>query len=169
MTSSLGSDTSGTPGNGSSAPSTLRISRSLKAPRHALWAAWSSPEHLVHWWCPKPWVTEVRAFDFRAGGAFHTFMRGPDGGESDNPGCFLEVVPQQRIVMTSQLGAGWQPLKPWLPMTAIIELADEPGGTRYTATCLHPDEAGARQHAEMGFHEGWGICIDQLDAYALTL
>jgi hypothetical protein len=26
----------------------------------------------------------------RNGGAFHTFMTGPDGGESDNPGLFLD-------------------------------------------------------------------------------
>lgn len=162
------SDTAAT---GDTAPSTLRLSRLLKAPRSALWRAWSDPVHLAQWWCPKPWVTEVLAFDFRSGGAFHTRMRGPQGGESDNPGCFLELVSQQRIVFTSQLGAGWQPLKAWMPMTAVFEMADEPGspGTRYTATCLHPDEATARQHAEMGFDEGWGICMDQLDAYALSL
>ena len=146
----------------------LVISRLLKAPRAALWRAWTEPERLKEWWCPKPWVTEVRAFELRPGGAFHTFMSGPDGGTSDNPGCFLEIVPGERIVSTSMLLGGWRPATPWMAMTAVITFADEAGGTRYTATAMHPDAATRDRHAEMGFFEGWNLCIDQLEAYALT-
>ena len=146
----------------------LAISRLLKAPRAALWRAWTEPERLKRWWCPRPWVTEVRAFDLRPGGAFHTFMSGPDGGTSDNPGSFLEIVPGERIVFTLMLLAGWRPATPWLPMTAVITFADEAGGTRYTATVMHPDAATRDRHAEMGFHEGWNLCIDQLEADALA-
>ena len=109
----------------------LVISRLLRAPRAALWRAWTEPSLLKEWWCPKPWTTEVRAFDLLPGGAFHTFMRGPDGGTSDNPGCFLEVVPQTRIAFTSMLLGDWRPATPWMPFTAAISMADEAGGTRY--------------------------------------
>ena len=153
-----------------SGPTDLAISRVLRAPRAALWRAWTDPALLKAWWCPKPWTTEVRAFDLRPGGDFHTFMSGPDGGTSDNPGSFLEIVPQQRIVFTTMLTGGWRPAAPWMPMTAIYTLADEPGGgTRYTATALHPDAATRDQHAGMGFFEGWNACIDQLDAFARAL
>ncbi len=90
----------------------LVISRVLAAPRAALWRAWTEPELLRQWWCPRPWTTEVRAFELRPGGAFHTFMQGPEGGSSDNPGCFVEIVPQQRLVFTSMLGGGWRPQTP---------------------------------------------------------
>jgi uncharacterized protein YndB with AHSA1/START domain len=146
----------------------LVISRLLEAPRAALWRAWTEPERLKEWWCPKPWVTEVRAFELRPGGAFHTFMSGPDGGTSDNPGCFLEIVPGERIVATWMLLGGWRPATPWMAMTAVITLADEAGGTRYTATAMHPDAATRDRHAEMGFFEGWNLCIDQLEACALA-
>src|SRR3954462_6541031 len=119
----------------------LEIVRLVAAPPAKVWRAWSDPEILKRWWCPQPWVTEVRAFDFHNGGAFHTFMRGPDGGESDNPGIFLEIVPLERIVWTSMLTAGWRPATPWLGMTGIFTLADEGAGTRYTARCLHKNEA----------------------------
>src|SRR5574341_725190 len=89
-------------------PHDLVISRLVRAPRAALWRAWTEPELLKEWWCPRPWTTEVRAFDLRPGGGFYTFMRGPDGGTSDNPGCFLEIVPQSRIVFTTMLTAGWR-------------------------------------------------------------
>ena len=147
----------------------LAISRLVRAPRAALWRAWTDPALLKEWWCPKPWTTEVRAFDLRAGGAFHTFMRGPDGGTSDNPGCFVEVVPQARIVFTSMLLADWRPATPWMAFTAVITLADEAGGTRYVATVMHPDKPTRDRHEQMGFFEGWGTCIDQLEAFAQAL
>ena len=152
-------------------PSVLEITRHLAVPRAKVWRAWSDPALLAEWWCPKPWTTEVRAFDLRPGGGFHTFMRGPaeTGGESDNPGVFLEAVAGERVVFTTMLGAGWRPQAPWLGMTAIITLADEGEGTRYTARVLHVDAAAAARHEEMGFSVGWGICIDQLAALAATL
>ena len=147
----------------------LVITRLLKAPRAKLWGAWTDPKMLKEWWCPKPWTTEVRAFELRPGGHFHTVMRGPDGGTSDNPGSFLEVLPQQRLVFTSMLVGGWRPNTPWMPFTAIVTMADEAGGTRYVATVMHPDQATRDKHDAMGFHEGWGICIEQLDACAAAL
>jgi uncharacterized protein YndB with AHSA1/START domain len=108
----------------------LEIVRLVSAPREKVWRAWSDPNILMQWWCPKPWVTQVRAFDFRNGGAFHTFMTGPDGGESDNPGIFLEIIPMERIVWTSMLVSGWRPATPWLAMTGIFVLADEGAGAR---------------------------------------
>ena len=147
----------------------LVISRLLQAPRAALWRAWTEPELLQQWWCPKPWVTEVRAFELRAGGAFDTLMRGPEGGSSDNAGSFLEVLPMSRLVITSCLQAGWRPCTPWMPFTAVITLTDEAGGTRYTATVMHPDAASCQRHEEMGFFAGWNVCIDQLQALAQQL
>jgi uncharacterized protein YndB with AHSA1/START domain len=147
----------------------LVISRVVQAPRALLWKAWAEPDLLKEWWCPKPWTTEVRAFELLAGGAFHTVMRGPDGGLSDNPGCFLELVPQARIVFTSMLTGGWRPATPWMAFTAVVELADEAGGTRYVVTVMHPDKATRDRHNEMGFSQGWNTCIDQLEAFARQL
>ncbi len=147
----------------------LVISRLVRAPRAKLWQAWADPKLLKEWWCPKPWTTEVREFDMRPGGAFYTFMRGPDGGTSDNPGAFLEVVPQTRIAFTSMLTGGWRPNTPWLPFTAVITMGDEASGTRYIATVMHPDQATRDKHDQMGFHDGWGTCITQLEAFALQL
>lgn len=151
----------------------LVIERVLKAPRVKVWRAWSDPNLLKQWWCPKPWVTAVKAFDFRPGGAFHTFMTGPlpDGtrGESDNPGCFLEIAPMERIVSTSSLGAGWRPIPSEMPMTTIFAFADEGPHTRYKAVCMHLNVEQRQQHVEMGFEQGWGTAIAQLEAVAAAL
>ena len=34
---------------------------------------------------------------------------------------------------------------------------------------MHPDQATRDKHEEMGFFDGWGTCIDQLEAFALQL
>ena len=109
------------------------------------------------------------AFDLRPGGEFHTLMRGPGGESSDNPGCFLEIVPQERLVMTTMLTADWRPATTPFAMTAIVTFADEGSGCRYTARVLHPDDATREQHEQMGFYEGWNIVITQLEAFANTL
>lgn len=144
----------------------LEISRFLAVPRTRVWKAWSDPKLLKEWWCPKPWTTEVKAFDLKPGGDFHTLMRGPDGETSDNPGCFLDIILQEKIVWTSMLTGGWRPATPWLGLTAIFTMADEGSGTRYTARCLHKDSADSKKHEEMGFYDGWGTCITQLEAFA---
>jgi uncharacterized protein YndB with AHSA1/START domain len=146
----------------------LTITRRLAAPRALVWRAWSSPEHLKKWWTPAPWTTPECEMDLKPGGRFHTLMRGPDGTEHDNEGCFLEVVEAERIVWTDALGGGYRPReKPFI--TAIITLADEDGGTRYTALVLHKDKADRDRHEEMGFLDGWGTCIDQLGQVASAL
>jgi uncharacterized protein YndB with AHSA1/START domain len=147
----------------------LVISRLVRAPRAKLWQAWTDPDLLKQWWCPKPWTTEVLAFELRPGGAFHTLMKGPDGSSSDNPGCFVEIVPQQRIAFTTMLTGGWRPATPWLALTAVMTMVEEGAGTRYVATVMHPDRATRERHEQMGFFQGWNTCIDQLDAFAGTL
>lgn len=148
----------------------LVISRRLRAPRALVWKAWTDPAHLAQWWCPKPWTTEVVGFDLVPGGSFHTLMRGPDGETSDNPGSFLEVVPQSRIVWTSSLLENWRPaLKPWMPHTAFVTMEDEGKDTRYVARVLHGDKATRDQHEELGFFDGWDTCITQLEDYTGSL
>jgi uncharacterized protein YndB with AHSA1/START domain len=147
----------------------LMITRVLKAPRKALWRAWTEPDLLKEWWCPKPWTTEVLAFNLRPGGAFHTLMNGPDGGVSDNPGCFLDVEDEARLVFTSMLTAGWRPNSPWLAFTAIITMEDDGTACRYTAKVMHPDKETRDKHEQMGFFDGWNTVITQLDEFAILL
>jgi uncharacterized protein YndB with AHSA1/START domain len=151
----------------------LTISRRLAAPRAAVWDAWSDPRRLEEWFCPKPWRAEVTAFDLRPGGAFRTVMHGPGGERHDEgEGCFVEVVPRERVVFTSALGKDFRPATSDLPMTAIITLADDMAGgdgTLYAARVLHANAGDARRHAEMGFEQGWGAAIAQLEEVARRL
>ncbi len=55
-------------------------------------------------------------------------------------------------------------------MVGEILLADATNGqTHYIARVHHWNEADMQVHVKMGFHEGWGIAADQLEALAKTL
>lgn len=145
--------------------SELTISRFINAPPALVWKAWSTPEHLAKWWIPAPIECQVVKLDLRPGGGFETLMR--EGGGEFQPhvdGCFLEIVPEARLVFTTVLKEGWQPAEPWLAMTAIITFEAEAGGTRYSARALHKTPEESRKHEEMGFQDGWGTAIAQLAA-----
>jgi uncharacterized protein YndB with AHSA1/START domain len=141
----------------------LELVRETDVAPELVWRAWTEPELLVQWFTPKPWETPVAEVDLRPGGKFRTVMRGPDGEENDNQGCFLEVVPNQRLVWTAALAPGFRPQPGPLPFTAIIELErTAAGGTKYRAIAMHQDPEGRKTHDEMGFQEGWGAVFDQL-------
>ena len=153
---------------------TIVVERSFDAPRTRLWDAWTKPELLRRWLLgPDGWILDVCDVDLRPGGAFHTFMSGPlpDGttGESDNPGVFLEIIPERRLVGTSMLTEGWRPASPWIGITSIFTMEDEGEGTRYVARCMHRNEDETKKHAEMGFYDGWGTAITQLEEVARGL
>ena len=146
----------------------LVIDREVDVPVSAVWAGWTRPELIVQWWTPAPWKTVACELDLRPGGLFATTMESPDGERYPSHGCILEVEPERRITWTSVMSADFRPTPPAngaddLPFTATITM--EPtasGGTKYRAVARHADEAGARRHEEMGFHEGWGTVFDQL-------
>ncbi|WP_430475060.1 SRPBCC domain-containing protein [Thalassospira lucentensis] len=143
--------------------SELTVERFIKASPSTVWKAWSTPEHLEKWWIPAPIECKVMKLDLRAGGGFETRMR--QSGEDFQPhveGCFLEVVPDKRLVWTTVLQEGWQPTEPWLALTAIITFTQEGNGTLYRAHVLHRNTEDSLKHQEMGFFEGWGTVIEQL-------
>ncbi len=146
----------------------LVLTRVVKVPRTVIWKAWTEPEHVVKWFTPAPWQTVSSEIDLRPGGIFRTVMRSPDGKDTNEPaGCFLEVVPPEKLVWTTVLGPGFRPVaNPFLALTAILTFEEVRGGTRYTARVLHKDEADRQRHADMGFETGWGKALDQLVAIA---
>jgi uncharacterized protein YndB with AHSA1/START domain len=146
----------------------LTLTRLIDVSRALVWQAWTTPEYLQQWWAPKPFITPECEMDLRPGGRFRTLMRGPNGEEYDNQGCFIEVVEHTRIVFTDTLLAGFFPA-PNPFFTAIITMADEDGKTRYTARALHKNDEDRLKHEQMGFHEGWGTCLDQLVVVAKGL
>ncbi len=140
----------------------LTVSRIIRAPRAAVWAAWTDPKQFEQWWIPAPTRTRVVEMDVRPGGALVTHMS-EDGGDfvPHVAGCYLAVDHLERIVFTDALLAGWRPSEhPF--MTAVITFRDHPDGTAYSASAMHANAATRQTHDELGFFDGWGTVTRQL-------
>lgn len=144
----------------------LVLSRIIDAPREKVYAAYTTPAKVNQWWAPRPWQASVVKMDLRPGGTSHIVMEGPSGERFDQPGVFLEVIPNERVVWTDAYSKAWEPREKSF-MTAVITFEDAGAGkTKYTAHVFHPTVADREQHEKMGFHGGWAICADQLEEVA---
>lgn len=151
----------------------LVLERTADVPREMIWKAWTQPEQLKKWFCPRPWQTVACEIDLRPGGRFHTVMRSPEGQEFPNTGCYLEVTENERLIWTSALLPGYRPAPASengqdMPFTAVVTLEAHGQGTKYTAIAIHRNEKEREAHEKMGFHEGWGIVFDQLVEHIKT-
>jgi uncharacterized protein YndB with AHSA1/START domain len=144
----------------------LVLQRVLNAPREKLYRCWTTPELIVQWFTPPPFKTVKAVMDVRPGGASCITMQSPEGQEFPNPGVYLEVVLNEKLVFTDAYTAAWEPsAKPF--MTGILTFEDAGNGrTKYTARVRHWTVADREAHEKMGFHAGWGIATDQLEALA---
>jgi uncharacterized protein YndB with AHSA1/START domain len=148
----------------------LVLARIVDATPEQVFRCWTTPERFPEWFCPKPWRAESQKMELRPGGAANVTMYGPDGEVFPNNGVYLEVMPNRKIVFTDAFTEGWVPTDDGGMMTAVLTFEPHGDGqTLYVARCGHPTIEKLRQHEQMGFHEGWGVCAEQMEAVARTM
>ena len=148
----------------------LVLERVIDAPRQAVYRCWTEPELMVKWFTPKPWSTVRVERDLCAGGGSLVVMRSPEGQEFPNPGVYLEVVPNEKIVFTDAFTTGWIPKDGAPFFVGELTFADAGAGkTKYRAVARHWTAEARDRHAKMGFHEGWSKAADQLEEVASAL
>ena len=148
----------------------LVLARIVDATPQQLFKLWTTPERFPEWFCPQPWRAEVTKMELRPGGASNNVMYGPDGEVFENKGVYLEIVPNEKIVFTDAFTEGWVPAEGGGMMTATLTFEPQADGkTLYVARASHPSVEKLKEHEQMGFHEGWGQCADQLNDLVKTL
>ena len=88
-----------------SAPQTgisLKVTKTIKAPRERVFAAWTQPEHLHKWWgAHESFSAPIAEVDLRVGGKYRFGMLEPG---KDAPyvsyGVYQEVVEPEKLVFT---------------------------------------------------------------------
>jgi uncharacterized protein YndB with AHSA1/START domain len=144
----------------------LVLERVLDVPPALVWAAWTRREHLVKWYATPPWTTVECEIDLRPGGAFRTLMRSPDGAMFPNEACYVEVVPERRLVWTDVLEPDFRPtrLEARMGFRFTIHLGLEPqgSGTKCTVVVMHSDAKSRAKLEAMDFRSGWNKGFDRL-------
>jgi uncharacterized protein YndB with AHSA1/START domain len=111
--------------------------REFDAPRELVFAAWTDPKHLAHWWGPNGFTHTTMSFDLRPGGVWRFVMHGPDGRDYQNRITFEEIVPPKRIVYRHGGDDDVEPVH--FKQTVIFE--DIGGRTRITCRSDFPSAA----------------------------
>ena len=147
----------------------LSIARRIDAPPSALWRCWTEPALITRWFVPPPWSVARAEIDLRPGGTCLVVMRDPDGNEMPNPGVYLEVVPERRLVSTDAYVRAWVPAaRPFMTLELTFSPV-ESGGTDYLARALHWTSQAREEHERMGFREGWTTTTEQLAELARNI
>jgi len=147
------------------------LERFIDAPKHLVWEALTKPEHLKEWYMPKSWGAVASCeLDVRPGGIFSIDIASAEGQEFPNLGCFLEVIPMERLSWTSMLIPGYRPaVFDDIPITAIVAMETVGTGTRYVFTALHRDEADFEKNKASGWQQGTEIALDQFVAHVKSM
>jgi uncharacterized protein YndB with AHSA1/START domain len=142
--------------NDATAECELTIRRTFNAPRALVFRAWTEPQMLVRWSCPRGFAFTENSGDLRVGGTFSARMRSPEGSEHRLRGVYREIVPPERLVFTHC----------WLDEQGI------PGAETLVTVTLseHDGRTEMRLHqglfasvaARDGHEQGWSSCFERL-------
>ncbi len=89
----------------------LMLQGIVDMPRELVWAAWAQPEQLKQWFYLPPWKTVEYNIDLWPGGKFSSTMQSPEGQLFPNVGCYLEIIPNQKLSWANALEPDFRPAK----------------------------------------------------------
>ena len=153
----------------------FEIWREFKAPREALWKAWTEIDQLKKWWGPKGAEVLNCNMELRPGGVFHYRMRYKD---QDMWGKFVyrEITSPRRIILVSsfsnaQGGTTRHPMNPTWPLEMVSTFTFEQhrNGTKLTVrwSPLNPklEEQKTFDAGHESMKKGWTGTLDRLEKH----
>ena len=134
------------PSSNVAAKPSLTLKRRLNAAPEAVYAAWTDPKKLVHWFGPDQGPVTKAETDVRVGGRFHVVFHTEDGEEHDVSGIYREVIPNEKLQFT------WA----WRTMPereSLVTILVKPDGDGALLTLIHEQffDEPARDRHEWGW------------------
>ncbi|AYF74819.1 ArsR family transcriptional regulator [Nocardia yunnanensis] len=142
------------------AESVYTFTRELAAPVETVWEWWTSAELARQWWHPAHFEVADCVLEPAAGGVLSMALREGDGTEYRSAGCFLEVVPPQRLLF--QLAPVGRDGVALFAAEHRVELTGFAGGTRVDLRIRVTDLVPGSEPAVAGIPFGWNQVLDNL-------
>ncbi|HVA11034.1 MAG TPA: SRPBCC domain-containing protein [Candidatus Dormibacteraeota bacterium] len=146
----------------------LTITRLLNAPLAKVWQAWTDPASLQKWWGPRGVTNPVCTWEAEAGGQIDIVMLAGEelgelkGSEWPMNGQFKEVVPQKKLIFSSQALADGKPILENLCTVTFKKQGDKTEMTlSVVVTKVTPEAEGPLAGMKMG----WTQSIDKLEEF----
>jgi uncharacterized protein YndB with AHSA1/START domain len=149
-------------------PSDLEIemTRLFDAPRHLVFEALHTPEHIQRWWgiLGEGYSVPVCEMDLRPGGKWRFVNQTPSGESVGFYGEIMEVTPPERIVYT-------EIFEPFPDSGSVVTavLTEENGKTRLTVNCVYPSREVRDMVIDSGMEGGAATSYDRLEEVASEL
>ena len=135
-------------------PTSLTMTRIIRAPRERVFAAWTTPEMLLKWWGPGHVTCPEAEVDLRPGGEYRIANKEQDGSITWIFGTFAEVTPPRKLIYDWNVS-----ILDINPTQVIVEFNAHAEGTELVITHSRFPEPDIRD-----MHlQGWGGCLDKLD------
>jgi uncharacterized protein YndB with AHSA1/START domain len=139
----------------------VRVSRAIRADPETLFAAWTDPKVLMHWWRQEGegWAFAGATIDLRVGGRYRLAMTGPEGKTHAAVGVYRAVERPVRLVFTWD----WEdPARRVGDTLVTVEFA-RAGAERTEVVVTHERFA---DRARAGRHEqGWTELLRLLEGF----
>ena len=139
------------------------LSRVINAPRAIVYRAWIKPGRIFQWFGPKGFHCEVRQQgDVKVGTTWRFDMIAPDGQRFDNRMTFLEIIPNERLVLDHGSDKDDDPDR--FRVTVTFDQQGD-GKTILTLRQMHPNTARREFVIGFGAVELGYQTLDKLAAY----
>jgi len=127
-----------------------------------VFAAWTEPEQVMHWYCPAPAKMKSAAIDLRVGGKWCFDLDDPQFETSSLEGTYLEIVAPRLLVFDWCHTHGTGENRRVTMMSKVtLRLRAENSGTR-----IHlRQEKLANPDYSHGVGAGWNAAFTQLGQY----
>lgn len=148
----------------------VTVKRSFEAPVDLVWAAWTEADLLAQWWAPRPWKAVTKDMDFREGGRWLYAMTSPEGERNWVLETFGNIVPLESFSIHNTF-CDEHGIAPPDAMRSTWDntFAESGRGTLVTNVIRYESEASLDAHIRMGFKEGYGMGLDQLEETLASL
>ena len=139
------------------------LSRVIDAPRDQVFRAWVESKRMFQWFGPRGFRCEVhQVSEAKAGAVWRFDMIAPNGQRYDNRMVFLEVMPNERLVLDH--GSDKYDAPNRFRMTITFDQQSD-GKTVLTLRQLHPSKAQRDGTIGFGAVELGYQTLDKMDEY----
>ncbi len=146
----------------------ILVKREFAAPVKLVWKAWTTPEILDTWWAPKPYQAHTKSMDFREGGSWLYYMKGPDGVVHWCRADYQQVVPEKSFKGLDAFCDEHGKIIEEFPRTEwSCTFESHNNNTLVTIETTYSTLADLEKIIEMGFKEGFTAALENLDAWLL--
>jgi uncharacterized protein YndB with AHSA1/START domain len=142
----------------------ILITREFDAPKHLVYAAWTTPELVKRWWSGRRGEVTSVEIDLRVGGAWRYVMVANEGFEVAFHGEYREIVPNERIVSTEVYEG-----MPDAEALDTLTLTEVEGRTILAVLVQHASKEDRDAHINSGMEVGLQEAMDLLEQVAISL